>query len=276
VADAELVDAALELGQQLVVNRLLDEQTRAGTAHLALVEEDGVDEALAGGVEVGVVEDDHGRLAAELEAELLAGAGDAAAQHAADRRRAGERHLVDVGVVGEVGADGARARDDVEDARRQAGLGADLGEEQRREARVAGRLDDDGVAHGERRADLPGEQHERKVPRHNLADDAERLPLGQLVLHQLRPAGVVVEVARDERNVRVARLAQRLAVVERLDAREQAVVLLHVPRNAVEVLGALVRRQRRPRAKGGTRRLHGDVDVGRFALNRLAQSLAVG
>ena len=55
---------------------LLDEQAAAGAADLALVEEDAVDDALDGLVERRVVEDDVGGLAAELEGQRLAGAGD--------------------------------------------------------------------------------------------------------------------------------------------------------------------------------------------------------
>ena len=58
-----------------VVHALLHEQPRAGAAHVALVEEDAVDDALDGLVDRRVVEHDVGRLAAELEREPLAGAG---------------------------------------------------------------------------------------------------------------------------------------------------------------------------------------------------------
>jgi ParB family chromosome partitioning protein len=68
----------------------------------------------------------------------------------------------------------AGAGDDVDDARRQVGLLADLGEEQRGQRRGLGRLEHDGVAAGQRRGDLPGEHEQREVPRDDLADDAER------------------------------------------------------------------------------------------------------
>ena len=75
------------------------------------------------GLEVGVVEDDVGRLAAELLRDPLhrrrRGAGDLDA----GAGRAGERHHVDVGVRGERRADvDAVAVDEVEHARRHAGL----------------------------------------------------------------------------------------------------------------------------------------------------------
>ena len=53
-----------------------------------------------------------------------------------------------------------------------------------------------------------------------LGRDAERLAVGQLGAHELGHAGVVVEMARDQRNVDIARLADRLAVIEALQHRE--------------------------------------------------------
>ena len=60
-----------------------------------------VDHALDGAVEVGVLEDDERRLAAELERQLLAAAGGRLADDPADFGRAGEGDLVDVGMVDE-------------------------------------------------------------------------------------------------------------------------------------------------------------------------------
>jgi len=62
----------LSLREHLVGDGLLHEQPRAGAAHVALVEEDAVDDALDGLVERRVVEHDVRGLAAELERQLLA------------------------------------------------------------------------------------------------------------------------------------------------------------------------------------------------------------
>ena len=78
---------------------------------------------------------------------------------------------------------------------------------------------------------------------------------GELAVAQLRPARVVVEVARDQRDVDVARLADRLAVVERLEHGEQARVLLHLARERVEVARALVAGQAAPGGEGAPRGL---------------------
>ena len=122
IADAEGRHARLELGDEALLDRLLHEEARAGAADLALVEPDGVDEALDGAVEIGVLEDDVGRLAAELERQALAGAGGGLADDLADFGRAGEGDLVDIGVIDDRGAGVALAGDDVDDALGQAGL----------------------------------------------------------------------------------------------------------------------------------------------------------
>ena len=105
------------------------------------------------------------------------------------------------------------------------------------------------LPHGQRRRDLPRQHEQREVPRDDLAGDAERL--GSLaeagVLELVGPAGVVEEVRRGERDVDVARLADRLAVVERLEHRELAGALLQDPGDPEQVLAALARRHPRPR-----------------------------
>ena len=96
VADADRRQAVLELVDERLGDRLLDEQPRPGAADLALVEVDAVDDALDGLVERRIVEHDVGGLAAELEGQGLVGAGDALEDLAADLGRAGEGDLVDV------------------------------------------------------------------------------------------------------------------------------------------------------------------------------------
>ena len=110
VADADRRQAVLELVDERLGDRLLDEQPRPGAADLALVEVDAVDDALDGLVERRVVEHDVGGLAAELEGQRLVGAGDALGDLLADLGRAGERDLVDVRVGDERHPDLAGAR----------------------------------------------------------------------------------------------------------------------------------------------------------------------
>ena len=172
-------------------------------------------------VDRGVVEDDVRCLAAELERQLLARSCHPALDRLADLGRAGERDLVDVRV------DERRTRatvtgDDVDDARRQLCLPKHVAEEERRQRRRLGRLQHDRVAGSKRGRDLPGEHQEREVPRDDLAADAERRrrAIRERVLELVRPARVVEEVRRCERQVDVARLLDRLAAVQAFQHRE--------------------------------------------------------
>ena len=56
----------------------------------------------------------------------------------------------------------------------------------------------------------------------------------ELGFHQLRPAGVMIEVPRDERDVDVAGLADRLPVVHRFEHSEEPCVALHRAGEGVE------------------------------------------
>ena len=95
VADHDLAGAVDEQADELVVDRPRHERTGARLAHLAVVEERAPQHAGGGEVEVGVVEHDVGRLAAELEGHLLHGARRELHDAPADLGRAGERDLVD-------------------------------------------------------------------------------------------------------------------------------------------------------------------------------------
>ena len=241
IADDQRLHPVLELCDHFLGDRFLHQQPRARAADVALVEEDAVDDALDRLVERGVREDDVGRLAAELERVALRRAGEPALDQPADLGRAGERDLVDVGVLDERGAGFTRAGDDVHDARRQPDVADQLGELERGERRRLRGLQHHRVAAGERRRDLPRRHQQRKVPRDDLAGNAERsrAPPRECVVELVRPAGVVEEVRRGQRHVDVARFADRLAAVERLDHRELARPLLQRARDPVQVLAAL-------------------------------------
>ncbi len=176
----------------------------------------------------------------------------------------GERDLVHVGVGDDARAGLARARYDVHDAGRQLGVANHLGEQQRREGRRLGGLEDDRVARRERRRELPRRHQQREVPRDHLAGDAERprVPIRERVLELVRPPRVVEEVRGGERQVDVARLLDRLAAVHRLEHGELAGALLELARDPVQVLRPLAAGEIAPRllecASGGR---HRELDV---------------
>src|SRR5205823_977086 len=124
------------------------------------------------------------------------------------------------------------------------------GETKHRERRQLGRLQDDGVATRERRAELPARDVEREVPRHDQPDDAERLAErhvdaardgNRLTVVLLDRARVEVEDVRHHRDLR-ARSTDRLAYVLRLDARELFGMLVHERRYPAQKPRAIERR----------------------------------
>ena len=124
----------------------------------------------------------------------------------------------------------AEAGHDIEHAVRQPRLLAQLAEQQRAERRLLGRLEDDGIARDQRRPELPGRDDERIVPRHDRADDAERLlahhrdvvraDRRDFVEELVGELGVILDAIGAERGVDLERIGDRLADVERLKKRK--------------------------------------------------------
>ena len=177
----------------------------------------------------------------------------------AGRQPAGERHQVDVRVLGQRRADlGARAQHQVRDAGRQARLGQQLHEQDRRVRRQLAGLEDERVARGQRRCDLPHGLQQRVVPRRDQPADADRLVHD--AAEGVRVAGVddaagvlrreLAEVAQAGGDVGhvVAALDQALAGVERLGAGERLGVAVEQLRGAQQQVTAQVRGRAGPRA----------------------------
>ena len=153
-----------------------------------------------------------------------------------DRRRADEADGLDVGIV-EDGVDHFLvAVDDVEDAGRQAGLDEQFGNAQRHARIALGRLQDEGVAAGDRRRDLPQRDHGREVERGDAGDDAERLAhridvdagagaVGELALHHVRRADADLDHFQAALDVALG-VGDGLAVLARQDFGQLVIVAL--------------------------------------------------
>ena len=166
---------ALEPVEELVGDRLLHQQPRAGAADVALVEEDAVDDALdrlvdgassktmlaalppSSRVTFLLVPATRLAIARPTSVEPV----NATLSTSAWPTSAWPVSPAPVTMLTTPGG--------------QVGLLADLGEQQRGQRRGLGRLEHDGVAAGQRRGDLPGQHQQREVPRDDLAGDAERL-----------------------------------------------------------------------------------------------------
>ena len=179
-----------------------EDRDRAGEAALAAGAEGRRHDRRHGHLEVGVGHHDERVLRPAQRLEALAGAGRALGDVARGRRLADERDRVDLGVVEQAVDRVAGAVDEVEDAVGELVDRVDQLEDQLRRARVAlRRLEDEGVAAGDREGQEPERDHRREVERGDRADHADRLAheldvdargdaLEVLALEQVRdPAG---------------------------------------------------------------------------------------
>ena len=109
----QFADAA----EELLLDRALHQEPRARDAHLPGVTENALHHTDGGGVEVGIRENDRGRLAAELEGQFLEVACGRVHDPPAGLRRTRERNLVDVGMRGKRLANNSTgASNDIDDA----------------------------------------------------------------------------------------------------------------------------------------------------------------
>ena len=168
---------------------------RARMAGLALIVVDAPGDCRRGGVEIGVGHHHMRRFSPAFERDALHVALPGVDQHElADLGRAGEGDHVDVGMKGErLAGLFAEAGNDVEHAVRQPRLLAEPAQEQRAERRLLGRLQHDRIARDQRRAELPRGDDERIVPRHDRADDAERLL--HTIATSFAPTGAISSVS---------------------------------------------------------------------------------
>ena len=192
----------LDLGHQLVgeglEHALLHIDAVGADAGLAGVAVLGDHRAFDRGVEIGVVEDDERRIAAEFQRELLDRVGALAHQQAADLGRAGEGELAHQRVARHLAADLAgRAGQHRQQALGHAGALGQFGERQRRERRLRRRLDDHRATGRQRRAGLAREHRGREVPRRDRRGGADRLLDRQdAPVAQRRRNGVAIDAAR--------------------------------------------------------------------------------
>ena len=98
---------------------------------MSLVEPDAVHQAFDRAIQIGVLEDDEGRFATQLEGQPFVAGRSRAANSASDFRRAGESYLGDVGMLHESFAGGTVASNNIDYSRRQPDFLADFGERER-------------------------------------------------------------------------------------------------------------------------------------------------
>ena len=261
------------------------DQPRGRAARLALeAEVHAAHDALERRVEIGVREDHDRVLAAALERHRLHGhARGPRLDRTARLGQADERDPRHVGMRDErVAGLGAVARDDVDHAGREDPRQL-LGQDEGRQRRLLGRLEDDGIAGDQRGADLHRGEQDRVVERHDPGDDAEGLAQrvvepavgdGNRLAAQLQgEAREVAQLGHADRDVD-AHVAHGAAVVGRV---EPGQLFLTPPERLDELqeLGrALGRRRRAPGGEGRACGGHGSIDVARAEARELSDQLA--
>src|SRR5690606_19996685 len=113
-------------------------------------------------------------------------------------------------------------------------------------------------------------------PRDDLAADAIGHVIGEFAVEVLGPAGVMVEMPDDQRDIDITALADRLAVIEGLEDGKEPRVLLDQAGDGIEIFAALVARKRGPGLLRGAGGLYGFVDIGRSPVGNLRQRLVGG
>ena len=188
-------------------------------------------------VHVGVRHHDHVVLGAAEALHALAVRGAGRIDVFGDGRGADEADRLDAR-IGEDRVDRLLvAVDDVEDAFRQSGLDEQLGDPHRHRWIALRRLEDEGVAAGDRGRALPQRDHGREIERRDAGDDAERLAqreqvdagagaVGEFALHQMRDAAGELDHLQAALDVALG-VGEGLAVLGRQQPREVVVFGLH-------------------------------------------------
>ena len=288
-AEADLLGTLDEAVDEFLGDGLLDDESGTSRAHLTGVDESGVERIVQGRLEVGIGEDDVGVLAAELEGDLLDRVRGVAGQQTTGDESAGERDHVDVLVSRQRGTSiGARTEDEVADSGRQTELLEDLHGEDRSVRGQLGGLEDEGVAGGDGRGDLPRSLQQRVVPRGDERTDADGL------MHDLRSHGVgagvddatgivcgelaeVVEAVRDVVHVDL-RFDEALTGVQGLGLREFVLALTQHSGELQQQVAAFAGGNRRPDAgvEGAAGGLDRQLGVRGAGFVHLGDKAAVG
>ncbi len=166
VADFQFFHRRLEFLHERIVHAVLHQETVHAHTGLAGVAELAGDGAFHGLVQIGVVEHQEGRVAAQFQGHLLDVLGAVGHQLAAHLGGAGEAHFAHHRRAGDGVGDGRRgAGDDIDDTGGDAGALGQLGQREGGIGGGAGGLDHHGAARRQGGAGLAGDHRRREVPR---------------------------------------------------------------------------------------------------------------
>src|SRR5581483_6588282 len=224
-------------------------------------EPDAVDKAFDSAVEIGIFKNDEWGFAAKFKRKALVAVGGRTANGPANFGGTCKSDFVYIGMFHQRFSGRAVAGDDVHHSGRQANFAAYVRKSKRGKRCKLRRFEDHRVTGCERGRDLPGQHEQREIPGNDLADDTTGGVIRELLSEQLRPAGVVIEVARYQWNVDITAFPNWFAIVQRLQNGEPARVALHCSGDGVQITRPPVRSQGLPFRKGLASSFNGHVDV---------------
>ncbi len=231
--------------------------------------------------QIGILKDDVGGLAAQLERDTLEVSSCCLKDLPTHDRGTGEGHLVDVRMTHKGGSRGLPiAGHHVQYPGRNARLERQLADAQRGQRGELRGLQHDCATAGQRRRDLPHADHQRKIPRDDRPDYAQWFAHGigqsvrsgrnDLTVDLVRPAGVIGQRIEHRRQILAADGGDRLARVQTFQLDQLVEMLTDSLRESQQQLASLRGAQLTPLAlEGRTRRLDGCIDVGRITLRHL-------
>ena len=160
---------------ELVVDLFLNVDTRSSAAALSVVEVDTKVDPVDGLVDVGIGEDNVGRLATKLEGDLLqVGASSRLHDLATDNGGTSESNLVNAHVGGHGStSDLTETGNDVDDTRRETSLLDECAGNVGGEGGLLSSLQDDGVTGSDGRTNLPCPHEQGEVPGNDLTADTD-------------------------------------------------------------------------------------------------------
>ena len=174
VSHPDAVDPLFQRSQEPAGDPVLYQQAAAGGTALPVQAVDHEHHRVQGALEIGVIEDDDRVLAAQFHVDSFQGGCRLAHDVCPGHGFPDETDGLDGGMLGQCLA-GALAEtvNGIPDPVRQAGLPACFRQEHGRQGAEFRGLVDHGATGCQGRRDLPGRQHERRVPRGNDADRAD-------------------------------------------------------------------------------------------------------
>lgn len=205
-------DGFLEGRHELVVDPLLHEDTRCGTANLALITHDAGVSPLDSLCELTVIEHQSGGFATRLESDILQGTSCLLHDLTAGDGGASEGHLVNIWMLDD-GGPGilAIAIEEVDHAGRKTSFLDQVGKVENTQRSLLGGLQYDRVSARQCRSQFPADHHQRVIPRNNLAYHTDRLADGigkflggggnRLAKVLVRPSGIIPEGSKHVGNI---------------------------------------------------------------------------